>query len=132
VDDNSAVADQIEAAGIAGVNRGPLAMGALTGKFTKQTTFADNDVRRRFDFDGKEGRTLEALDRIRGVLTSGGRTLAQGSLSWLLARSENFVPIPGIRTVAQAEENGGAIPHGPLSSEQMAEIETLLKEAGIR
>jgi aryl-alcohol dehydrogenase-like predicted oxidoreductase len=132
VDDNPAVVERIEATGIAGINRGPLAMGALTGKFTKETTFTTDDVRHRFDFDGKEGRTLDALERIRGVLSSEGRSLAQGSLSWLLARSDNFVPIPGIRTVAQAEDNAGAIGHGPLTADQMAEIESLLKEAGIR
>jgi aryl-alcohol dehydrogenase-like predicted oxidoreductase len=132
IDDNPAVVELIEAEGLAGINRGPLAMGTLTGKFTRDTTFAANDVRRRFDFNGKEGRTLDALDRIRGVLSSDGRTLAQGSLSWLLARSTSFVPIPGIRTVAQAQENAGAIDHGPLDPTQMAEIETALAELGLR
>jgi aryl-alcohol dehydrogenase-like predicted oxidoreductase len=133
VDDNAAVAEVIEEHHLAGVNRGPLAMGALTGKFNRETTFGADDVRRRFDFEGgKEGRTLDALERIRDVLTSDGRTLAQGSLSWLLARSDNFVPIPGIRTVAQAEDNAGAIGHGPLEASQMAEIEKTLGELGVR
>jgi aryl-alcohol dehydrogenase-like predicted oxidoreductase len=133
IDDNAAVADVIEEHQLAGVNRGPLAMGALTGKFSRQTTFGDDDVRRRFDFEGgKEGRTLDALERIRDVLASDGRTLAQGSLSWLLARSGNFVPIPGIRTVAQAQDNAGAIAHGPLEESQMAEIEKTLGELGVR
>jgi aryl-alcohol dehydrogenase-like predicted oxidoreductase len=90
-------------------------------------------VRRNFDFEsGKEATSLDALERIRGTLTSGGRSLAQGSLSWLLARSEAFVPIPGIRTVAQAKENAGAITHGPLGAAQMVEIETSLRELGLR
>jgi aryl-alcohol dehydrogenase-like predicted oxidoreductase len=124
--------DLLESENLAGVNRGPLAMGALTGKFDRQTTFADDDVRRRFDFSGKEGRTLDALERIRDVLTSGGRTLAQGSLCWLLARTPAFVPIPGIRTVAQAQDNAGAIAHGPLSESEMAEIESTLKQLSLR
>jgi aryl-alcohol dehydrogenase-like predicted oxidoreductase len=132
MDDNAAVADAVEEHHVAGVNRGPLAMGALTGKFNRQTTFGDDDVRSRFDFDGKEGRTLDALEHIRDVLASDGRTLAQGSLSWLLARSPNFVPIPGIRTVAQAQDNGGAIAFGPLEESQMAEIEKTLGELGVR
>lgn len=132
VDDNPAIVEVLEATQLAGVNRGPLAMGALTGKFTRQTTFGGDDVRQRFDFDGKEGRTLEALDRIRDLLTVGGRTLAQGSLSWLLARSPRFVPIPGIRTVAQARDNAGALAHGPLDPATMAEIETALGDAGLR
>ena len=132
IDDNPVMVDLLESENLAGVNRGPLAMGALTGKFSRQTTFADDDVRRRFDFAGKEGRTLEALEQIRGVLTSGGRTLAQGALCWLLARSPAFVPIPGIRTVAQAQDNAGALAHGALSDAEMTEIETILKSLDLR
>ncbi|MGH3488615.1 MAG: aldo/keto reductase, partial [Actinopolymorphaceae bacterium] len=132
IDDNPAMVELLESAGLAGINRGPLAMGALTGKFSRDTTFAADDVRRRFDFSGKEGRTLDALDRIRDVLTSGGRTLAQGALCWLLARSPAFVPIPGIRTVAQAKDNAGAIDHGPLGAQEMAEIDQILGQLGLR
>ena len=133
IDDNAAVVQAIEEHHLAGINRGPLAMGALTGKFNRDTTFGADDVRRRFDFvNGEESRTLVALDRIRDTLMSGGRTLAQGALSWLLARSEAFVPIPGIRTIAQAKENAGAIAHGPLGAQEMAAIETSLRELGLR
>jgi aryl-alcohol dehydrogenase-like predicted oxidoreductase len=130
VDDNPAMVDLLEAENLAGVNRGPLAMGVLTGKFTRASTFADDDIRRGFDFAGKEGRILDALDQIRDVLTGGGRTLAQGALCWLLARSPLFVPIPGIRTVAQAQDNAGAIGHGPLSEAEMSEIQTALETLG--
>jgi aryl-alcohol dehydrogenase-like predicted oxidoreductase len=133
IDDNAAVVDVIEEHHLAGVNRGPLGMGTLTGKFSRQTTFGADDVRRNFDFEsGKEATSLDALERIRGTLTSGGRSLAQGSLSWLLARSEAFVPIPGTRTVAQAKENAGAIAHGPLGAAEMVEIEASLRELGLR
>ncbi|GAB3416306.1 aldo/keto reductase [Flindersiella endophytica] len=127
VDDNPAMVDLLEAENLAGINRGPLAMGALTGKFTRTSTFAADDIRRRFDFAGKEGRILDALEQIRDILTSQGRTLAQGALCWLLARSSTFVPIPGIRTVAQAQDNAGAIGHGPLSDAEMSQIQTALK-----
>ncbi|MBE2238568.1 MAG: aldo/keto reductase [Caldilineaceae bacterium] len=54
------------------------------------------------------------------------RTLAQGALAWLWARSERMIPIPGFRTVAQVEENCRAMQFGPLTAGQMAEVETLL------
>jgi aryl-alcohol dehydrogenase-like predicted oxidoreductase len=127
VDDNPAMVDLLEAENLAGIIRGPLAMGVLTGKYSRASTFADDDIRRRFDFAGKEGRTLDALDQIRDILTGEGRTLAQGALCWLLARSPAFVPIPGIRTVAQAQENAGAIGHGPLNDAEMGQIQTALK-----
>jgi aryl-alcohol dehydrogenase-like predicted oxidoreductase len=44
----------------------------------------------------------------------------------LLARSPLFVPIPGIRTVAQAHDNAGAIRHGPLNDAEMSEIQAAL------
>jgi len=69
---------------------------------------------------------LRRLDAIRDVLTSGGRTLAQGALGWLWARSEAFVPIPGFKTVAQVEENAGALQHGPLAPAQLDEIAAIL------
>jgi aryl-alcohol dehydrogenase-like predicted oxidoreductase len=63
---------------------------------------------------------------VRGILTADGRTLAQGALGWLWARSEQTIPIPGFRTVAQVEENCAAWELGPLGAEQMAEIERVL------
>jgi aryl-alcohol dehydrogenase-like predicted oxidoreductase len=63
---------------------------------------------------------------MREILTSGGRTLAQGALAWLWGRSLNTVPIPGFRTVAQVEENAKAMEFGPLSAGQMTEIDRIL------
>ena len=56
------------------------------------------------------------------MLGSQGRTVAQGALCWLLARSDVLVPIPGFRTVAQATENAAAMAHGPLSDNEMAQV----------
>ena len=69
---------------------------------------------------------LDKLAAIREVLTSDGRTLAQGSLAWIWGRSERTVPIPGFKTVAQVEENCGALAKGPLGPEQMDEIDRIL------
>ncbi len=82
----------------------------------------------------RRGRTaaeafLDRLAAIRESLTSDGRTLVQGALGWLWARSECTVPIPGFKSVAQAEENAGALDHGPLPPERMREIEALLGRA---
>lgn len=37
------------------------------------------------------------------------------------------VPIPGCRTVAEVEENVGALAHGPLNPEQFAAVEAVLR-----
>lgn len=118
-----------ERQGLAALIRGPLAMGLLTGKFTADTKLADDDVRRGWDFaSGDLAARREAVDRLRQVLGRDGRTLAQGALAWLLARSEAAVPIPGFKSVAQVEDNLGVLRRGPLSGEEMAEVQAILQE----
>ena len=132
IEDNDELLALCERLNLASINRGPLGMGLLTGKITTTSTFRDDDVRKHAKWfagieDGKPSQAwLDALESIRGVLTSDGRTLAQGALAWIWGRSNNTVPIPGFRTVAQVEENAGAMAHGPLTSDQMAEIDGIL------
>ena len=124
-----------ERLGLAGINRGPLAMGLLTGKFSSPgaPSLGNDDVRGRtpvwmkyFTNGVPSPEFLRRLLAVREVLTSGGRTLAQGALAWLWGASPALIPIPGFRTVAQVEENVGALAHGPLSQAQVAEIAKLL------
>ncbi|GLY52064.1 aldo/keto reductase [Lentzea sp. NBRC 102530] len=70
---------------------------------------------------------FKAREAVRDVLTSGGRTLVQGALAWFWARSPRLVPIPGVRTVAQVEENAGALAFGALSEEELGQIEAALR-----
>ncbi len=112
---------------LASINRSALARGALSGKYTRDTVFPQNDVRN--DEWSKEhffAPALNQLDTIREILTSNGRTLVQGALAWIWARSEKTIPIPGFKTVAQVEENAKAMQLGPLTTDQMKEIDSLL------
>ncbi|OQB89558.1 MAG: General stress protein 69 [Verrucomicrobia bacterium ADurb.Bin122] len=124
-----ALCDELD---LASLNRGPLGMGLLTGKLGAGSRFASDDVRSHAQWhpgfkDGKPtAEWLAKLAAIREVLTSGGRTLGQGALAWLWARSPRTVPIPGFRTVAQVEENCRAMEFGPLTAAQMREIDRLL------
>jgi aryl-alcohol dehydrogenase-like predicted oxidoreductase len=125
-----AVCDQ---ANLASINRSPLAMGLLTGKYMADAQFPASDVRHvsrwweYFQRD-KMPALLQKLDALREILTSDGRTLAQGALGWLLARSERTIPIPGFKTVAQVEENVGTLRVGALSVAQMQEVERLMAQ----
>lgn len=134
LDDNPAVIAICEKYNLAAINRGPLAMGLLTDKYAPQTRVSIDDVRgeksptwMKYFKDGKPNpEWLAKRDAIRQILTSGGRTLAQGALAWLWARSPQTIPIPGFRTVAQVKENAAAMQFGPLTSEQMQEIDAIL------
>jgi aryl-alcohol dehydrogenase-like predicted oxidoreductase len=132
LDGNAELLALCEQLNLASINRGPLGMGLLTGKFAPDSTFGPDDVRHKVNWhpgfnDGKPTPAwLNALESIREVLTSQGRTLAQGALAWIWARSEKTVPIPGFKTVKQVEENCRAMEFGPLTSTQLKEIDTLL------
>jgi aryl-alcohol dehydrogenase-like predicted oxidoreductase len=122
--------DVVERTGIASINRSPLAMGLLSGRFTER---GGDDIRAkapdwlRFFADGKPvPEWHNRVDAIRETMTADGRTLIQGALGWIWARSDRTIPIPGFRTVAQAEENAGALQKGPLRADQLAEIDRLL------
>jgi aryl-alcohol dehydrogenase-like predicted oxidoreductase len=132
-DDAPELLELCERHDLASVNRGPLAMGFLSGKFDSTSRLPADDVRGSnaewltYFEDGRPNQELlDKLAAIREILTSGGRTPAQGALAWLWARSPRTIPIPGFRTVRQVEENARALELGPLSADQMAEIETLL------
>ena len=137
LDDNPAVHRSVRAQNLAAINRGPLAMGLLTGKYTAETKPSADDVRgekspewMKYFKDGRPNpEWLAKRDAIREILTSNGRTVAQGALAWLWARSPQTIPIPGFRTVEQVEENAGAMAFGPLAPEQMREIAVLLDRA---
>lgn len=124
-----------ERAGVASLCRSPLCMGLLTGKYDENTRFAANDLRGKnapawmnYFIDGKPNpEFLRRLEAVREILTSGGRTLAQGCLAWLWARGGNTVPVPGFRTERQAVENAAAMELGPLTSAQMAQIADALQ-----
>ena len=99
----------------------------MSGKYTKDTVFPQNDVRTdTWSRDHFFTPTLDQLDSVRGILTSQGRSLVQGALAWIWARSEKTVPIPGFKTVAQVEENAKAMEFGPLTQDQLKEIDTIL------
>jgi aryl-alcohol dehydrogenase-like predicted oxidoreductase len=135
LDDNSEVIALCEKYDLAALNRGPLAMGLLTDKYSTKTSLAVDDVRgkkspewMKYFKDGKpNSEWLRKRDAVRQILTSNGRSVAQGALAWLWAHSQKTLPIPGFRTVAQVKENAGAMQFDPLTLEQMREINQLLE-----
>ncbi len=116
--------------------RSPLASGFLSGKYGPASRLPGDDWRAQaielgwgdlWNPDGSANPAWTArLDSLREVLTDGGRSLVQGALAWLWARSPVTVPIPGFKTVAQVEENVGAVRFGPLTPEQMRRIDEIL------
>ena len=114
-------------------SRLPLAMGLLTGKYTPGMKLPANDVRGGnaawmvfFRNGAANPDYLSRLAAIRDLLTSGGRTLAQGALGWILAKSAIALPVPGFTRPEQVVDNLGALEKGPLPGAVMAEIDAVL------
>jgi aryl-alcohol dehydrogenase-like predicted oxidoreductase len=112
---------------LASINKSPLNAGVLTGKFHANYEFEETDGRKDVDWSSERIQTLlSKADKLRDILTSDGRTMAQGSLAWIWAHSNRTIPIPGFKNVKQATENAKAMEFGPLTQNQMDKIDSIL------
>jgi aryl-alcohol dehydrogenase-like predicted oxidoreductase len=114
--------------------RSPLAMGLLSGRYSRDRRPASGDVRldtpwwTYFDDDAMD-QWLDRLERVRALLTADGRTLIQGALGYLWTVHPAVIPLPGIRTPEQAAENAYALTLGPLPAEVAEQVTTLLADS---
>ncbi len=102
--------------------RVPLLMGILTGRWHRGDSLPDSDRRSDGFRDQEFLCMLDRAESLRPMLTQDGRTYVQGALAWIWARSARAVPVPGFRTVAQAEELALAMKCGPLPHEVFGRV----------
>ena len=115
---------------LASLNRGPLLMGVLTGRWSAETKLESGDPRAAW-FEHQEFlKVLECAEQNKPLLTSGGRTVVQGALGWIWARSPLTIPLPGFRSMEQMEALVQAQQFGPLPDDVMREIEARVERAG--
>jgi aryl-alcohol dehydrogenase-like predicted oxidoreductase len=104
--------------------RVPHSSGMLEGKYTKETTFSNNDHRRHrpkeWLLDG-----LKKIEQLYFLSTSGERTLGQAALKFILASPEIASTLPNIYNEEQLEEFAGAPETPDLTKEELARIEEL-------
>lgn len=130
---NAKIQKLAEENNLASLNNSPLAMGLLSGKYTSGSRISGSDVRNAghswvqyFDDGMPKEEFLKKLEAVREILTAQGRTLVQGALSYLIATSENNLPIPGFKNVKQAMENAGTLRAVPITPAQVKEISHIL------
>jgi aryl-alcohol dehydrogenase-like predicted oxidoreductase len=118
--------------------RVPLASGLLSGKMTRQTTFAADDHRhfnrygQAFDmgetFSGVDYEVaLDAVEQLRPLVPPGA-TMAQFALRWILMFEAVSCVIPGARNAAQAIQNSQAADLPPLSEATMTQIRAIYED----
>jgi aryl-alcohol dehydrogenase-like predicted oxidoreductase len=135
------VADEVFAKakekGVALIIRVPLASGLLSGKFTKDTVFDDND-HRHYNANGEAfnaGETFSGIDFKEGVQYAGqiGRLLpdermATWAIRWILDHPEVTTVIPGATKVSQVHSNVAASTLPPLPAATHTQLRKLYDE----
>jgi aryl-alcohol dehydrogenase-like predicted oxidoreductase len=115
--------------------RVPLASGLLTGKMTRQTTFASDDHRNfnRYGQSFDRGETFSGVDYDTGLdaveafkkLAPPGATMAQLALRWILMFDAVSCAIPGAKRPSQVADNVRSAELPPLTEAQMAEVQRI-------
>jgi aryl-alcohol dehydrogenase-like predicted oxidoreductase len=123
------------AAGVGIIARVPLASGLLSGRYTRETTFAADD-HRNFNARGEAfdvGETFSGVDFGAGIeaarefaaITEGQGTPAQQALRWVIQQPGVTTVIPGARSTDQARQNAEAASLPALSQAELDAIEDL-------
>lgn len=122
--------EQARLKNVAIIARVPLASGLLSGKITRDTTFAADD-HRNFNRNGEAfdvGETfagvplevgLQAVEEVRKLVPEGA-SMAAFALRWILMSNALTVVIPGARNAEQAKANAAAADLAPISADVMA------------
>jgi aryl-alcohol dehydrogenase-like predicted oxidoreductase len=130
--------EQAQLRNVGVIVRVPLASGLLTGKFSRDSSFAADDHRsynrhgEQFDvgetFSGVDYETgLDAVEEL-GALLPEGASLTQLALRWILDHPAVATVIPGAKTSDQAHANAAASELAPLSESTQTAIATLYRE----
>jgi aryl-alcohol dehydrogenase-like predicted oxidoreductase len=108
--------DVAKECGVAVIVRVVFDEGVLTGKFTKDTTFASDDFRSGYFQGDRLTRAIAHAEEIRHDLDGSGYSMAQAAIKFVLAHPAVSTVIPGIRNVAQAEANCAVSDLPPMSA----------------
>ena len=121
---------------------GSLAYGLLTGTFRRDTSFGSDDWRARADkmgsiklFDTLFGpdhfqRNLDVVDDLKALAARHGRSLPQLALRWAIANPVVSTALVGCRTVAEVEDNAGAL-DWKITEADVAEIDAIFARHGV-
>ncbi|MED7951964.1 aldo/keto reductase [Streptomyces sp. BE20] len=105
----------------------PLAQGLLTDRYLSGEVPSGSrmSVGHFLKEEALTGRKLEQLRALNKVAERRGQTLAQLALSWVLKDPRVVSVIIGASSVAQLDQNIDALAGGPLTAEELAEIDSL-------
>jgi len=121
--------------GIGVMAYGPLAQGLLTGTFTANTTFQEQDWRatgRGFGLPIFERenliRNVAVVDQLKSLARENGRSVAQLAIAWVLRRSEVTTALIGARKPSEIDDSAHAA-DWRLSPADLARVEEIMRGA---
>jgi len=129
--DHPAMLELCQAQDLASLNRVPLLMGVLSGRWSPGTRLEESDPRSQWFTSEDFLKHLACAQQIEPYLTINGRSYVQGALGWIWARSPITIPLPGFRNLEQIKIIVQAWQYGPLPHEATEGIEEQMKSAGI-
>ena len=115
--------------------RGPLAMGLLTGKFSKDTRFEDGDFRQNWIENEDEYQIfLNDLEKVEKLKPLGNdeRSLAQLAIQFSMQHPAVTLAIPGAKRISQLKENVKTALMPELTPEEIAVIDSITPPGGGR
>lgn len=116
----------IEALGLTFLSWGSLAQGALSGKYSKATSFDSDDRRSRDAYSAFHGEGLTrreaAVAQLRAIAPNyPGRTVAQLAIRWILDSHPGSVALVGMKSTEQVRDTADAFDWS-LSPEDLARL----------
>ncbi len=118
---------------------GPLAFGLLSGTFTAETRFGNNDWR---STGGRPGwnvgvfaeehfqRNLQVVEELKPIAAARGKGMPHLALRWVLSNLAVSVALVGMRTVQEVEDNVSGL-EWALSGAEMEQIDDAFARYGV-
>ncbi|XP_021909501.1 pyridoxal reductase, chloroplastic [Carica papaya] len=122
-EDQQEIKNICDALGIRLISYSPLGLGMLTGKYTPSKLPSGP---RSFLFRQILPGLEPLLSSLREIAQKRRKTIPQVAINWCI--SKGTIPIPGVKTLKQAEENLGAL-GWRLSSDELLQLEYAARES---
>jgi aryl-alcohol dehydrogenase-like predicted oxidoreductase len=111
--------------GVGVITRVPFDEGSLTGKLRVDSTFEPGDFRAQYFAGNLLGETVARVEKLRPIVESAApqpQSMARGALRFCLSHEAVTTAIPGMRSIAQVDENTAASDDGPLPDATLAAL----------
>lgn len=124
---------ELTSAGMGAIAFTALAQGLLTDRYLQQPASDIDRATKRptFDDDLVTDEVRERLQALAGIAERRGQSLAQLALAWVLRDPAVASTLVGASSVAQLEENLGALSNLDFTDEELTEIDRYASESGI-